>query len=93
MPISAGRSLAVDPRHIPLGAPVYLATTWPNTQRPLQRLMMAQDTGSAIRGPIRGDYFWGHGDQAGVQAGRMRQSGRMWVLLPLGVSPERLLPP
>jgi membrane-bound lytic murein transglycosylase A len=91
VPISAGRSLAVDPRHVPLGAPVYLATTWPNTQRPLQRLVMAQDTGSAIRGPIRGDYFWGFGDQAGVQAGRMRQSGRMWVLLPLGVSPERLL--
>lgn len=92
VPVSAGRSLAVDPRHVPLGAPVYLATTWPNTQRPLQRLVMAQDAGSAIRGPIRGDYFWGHGDQAGVQAGRMRQSGRMWVLLPLGVSPERLLP-
>jgi membrane-bound lytic murein transglycosylase A len=91
VPISAGRSLAVDPHHVPLGAPVYLATTWPNTQRPLQRLVMAQDTGSAIRGPIRGDYFWGFGDQAGVQAGRMRQSGRMWVLLPLGVSPERLL--
>jgi membrane-bound lytic murein transglycosylase A len=54
--------------------------------------MMAQDTGSAIRGPIRGDYFWGYGDQAGVQAGRMRQSGRMWLLLPLAVSPERILP-
>jgi membrane-bound lytic murein transglycosylase A len=92
VPVSAGRSLAVDPRHIPLGAPVYLATSWPNTQRPLQRLMMAQDTGSAIRGPIRGDYFWGYGDQAGVQAGRMRQSGRMWLLLPLAVSPERILP-
>jgi membrane-bound lytic murein transglycosylase A len=91
VPVSAGRSLAVDPRHVPLGAPVYLATTWPNTKRPLQRLMMAQDTGSAIRGPIRGDYFWGYGDQAGVQAGRMRQSARMWVLLPLGASPERLL--
>jgi membrane-bound lytic murein transglycosylase A len=91
IPISAGRSLAVDPHHIPLGAPVYLTTTWPNTQRPLQRLVMAQDTGSAIRGPIRGDYYWGYGDQAGVQAGRMRQSARMWVLLPHGVSPERLL--
>lgn len=91
VPVSAGRSLAVDPRYIPLGAPVYLATTWPNTQRPLQRLMMAQDTGSAIRGPIRGDYFWGYGDRAGVQAGRMRQSARMWVLLPLGVTPERVL--
>jgi membrane-bound lytic murein transglycosylase A len=52
--------------------------------------MMAQDTGSAIRGPLRGDFFWGYGEQAGVQAGRMRQSGRMWVLAPLGVAPERL---
>jgi membrane-bound lytic murein transglycosylase A len=91
VPVSAGRSLAVDPRHVPLGAPVWLATTWPNSQRPLQRLMAAQDTGSAIRGPVRGDYFWGYGDQAGVQAGRMRQQGRMWVLLPLGVTPDEVL--
>jgi len=91
VPVSAGRSLAIDPRYIPLGAPVYLATTWPNTKRPLQRLMMAQDTGSAIRGGVRGDYFWGFGEQAAAQAGRMRQSGRMWVLLPLGVTPEALV--
>jgi membrane-bound lytic murein transglycosylase A len=91
VPVSAGRSLAVDPQHVPLGAPVYLATTWPNTQRPLQRLMAAQDTGSAIRGPVRGDYFWGYGDQAGVQAGKMRQPGRMWVLLPSGVTPDQVL--
>jgi membrane-bound lytic murein transglycosylase A len=90
VPVTAGRTLAVDPGHVPLGAPVYLATTWPNTPRPLLRLMMAQDTGSAIRGPLRGDFFWGYGEQAGVQAGRMRQSGRMWVLAPLGVAPERL---
>lgn len=91
VPVSAGRSLAIDPRHVPLGAPVYLATTWPNSKRPLQRLMMAQDTGSAIRGGVRGDYFWGFGEQAALQAGRMRQSGHMWVLLPLGVAPESLL--
>jgi membrane-bound lytic murein transglycosylase A len=90
VPVSAGRSLAVDPRFVPLGAPVYLATTWPNSKRPLQRLMMAQDTGSAIRGAVRGDYFWGPGEQAGIQAGRMNQRGRFWVLLPVGVTPQML---
>jgi membrane-bound lytic murein transglycosylase A len=76
------RSIAVDPSRIPLGAPVFLATTWPNSTRPLRRLMLAQDTGGAIRGAVRADYFWGFGDVAGAQAGRMRQSARMWVLLP-----------
>ena len=91
VPVTAGRSLAVDPRYIPLGAPVFVATTWPGTTRPLQRLMQAQDTGSAIRGAVRGDYFWGYGEQAGVQAGRMQQRGRLWVLLPRGVAPQSLL--
>lgn len=90
VPVSAGRTLAIDPRFIPLGAPVFLATTWPNTARPLQRLMLAQDTGSAIRGAVRGDFFWGYGDAAGLQAGRMNQRGRFWVLLPHGVTPQNL---
>ena len=76
------RSIAVDPRHIPLGAPVFLATTWPNSAQPLARLVLAQDTGGAIRGAVRADYFWGFGETAGAQAGHMRQSARMWVLLP-----------
>ena len=76
------RSIAVDPRHIPLGTPVFLATTWPNSAQPLQRLVLAQDSGGAIRGAVRADYFWGFGDTAAAQAGRMRQSARMWVLLP-----------
>ena len=80
--LTAERSIAVDPRHIPLGAPVFLATTWPNSTQPLQRLVLAQDTGGAIRGAVRADYFWGFGDAAGTQAGRMRQNVRMWVLLP-----------
>jgi len=84
VPLSAGRSLAVDPRAIPLGAPVWLSTTEPNSTTPLNRLMVAQDTGGAIKGGVRGDFYWGSGDAAGVQAGRMRQSGRMWVLLPRG---------
>ena len=91
VPVSAGRTLAIDTRYVPLGAPVYLATTWPNSTRPLQRLMHAQDTGSAIRGAVRGDYYWGYGEQAGTQAGRMQQRGRMWLLVPIGASPQSLL--
>ncbi|MCK9987276.1 MAG: membrane-bound lytic murein transglycosylase A [Azoarcus sp.] len=82
VPLTAGRSLAVDPRTIPLGAPVFLATTAPNSDRPLRRLMLAQDTGGAIKGAVRADFFWGLGADAGVQAGRMRQQGQLWVLLP-----------
>ena len=84
VPLTAGRSLAVDPRVVPLGAPVYLSTTWPNSTLALNRLAMAQDTGGAIKGAVRADLFWGSGEDAGAQAGRMRQSGRMWVLLPNG---------
>ncbi|MBL8385183.1 MAG: murein transglycosylase A [Burkholderiales bacterium] len=82
LPLTAGRSLAVDPAFVPLGSPVWLATTWPNTNRPLQRLMVAQDTGGAIRGANRGDFFWGFGDDAGREAGRMRQAGEIWLLWP-----------
>jgi membrane-bound lytic murein transglycosylase A len=74
--------MAIDPRAVPLGAPVFLATTRPNSTVPLARLMMAQDTGGAIRGNVRADFFWGFGADAGREAGRMRQTGRMWVLLP-----------
>jgi len=84
VPLLAGRTIAVDPRAIPLGAPVFLATSEPLSDTPLQRLVMAQDTGGAIRGPIRADFFWGFGDDAGRQAGRMRQQGRMWLLWPNG---------
>jgi len=88
VPLSPGRSIAVDPRHVPLGAPVFLATTQPNSAAPLNRLMLAQDTGGAIRGVVRADFFWGFGAEAGNQAGRMKQSGQMWVLLPPGVAPK-----
>jgi membrane-bound lytic murein transglycosylase A len=87
VPLTPERSLAIDPRVIPLGAPVYLATTWPNTSEPLLRLMVAQDTGGAIAGGVRADFFWGFGDEAGALAGRMRQAGRMWVLWPKGAPP------
>jgi membrane-bound lytic murein transglycosylase A len=83
VPLTPGRSVAVDRRYTPLGAPVFLATTWPNSDRPLYRLMMAQDTGGAIKGPVRADFFWGMGDSAGIEAGRMKQPLKMWVLLPV----------
>ena len=82
VPITAGRSLAVDPKYIPLGAPLFLSTTQPNSTTPLKRLMIAQDTGGAIKGAVRADFFWGVGDMAGKQAGAMKQSGQMWLLLP-----------
>lgn len=88
VPLTPERSIAVDPRHVPLGAPVFLSTTQPNSNAPLRRLMLAQDTGGAIRGVVRADFFWGFGNEAGAQAGRMKQQGQMWVLLPPGVAPK-----
>lgn len=92
VPLTAERSVAIDPRVVPLGAPVYLSTTYPASQRPLQRLMMAQDTGGAIAGPARADFFWGFGEAAGQIAGRMKQKGQMWVLLPRGFDLSTLPP-
>ncbi|MEO8142680.1 MAG: MltA domain-containing protein [Betaproteobacteria bacterium] len=83
-PLTAGYSIAVDPRAVPLGAPVFLATTMPLSVQPLERLVAAQDTGGAIRGAVRADFFWGSGNEAGTLAGRMRQQGRMWILWPRG---------
>ena len=84
VPLLAQRTIAVDPRHVPLGAPVFLSTTVPVTGKRIERLTLAQDTGGAIRGPVRADYFWGFGPDAGREAGRMRQDGRMWLLWPKG---------
>jgi membrane-bound lytic murein transglycosylase A len=84
VPLQAEFSLAVDRRFVPLGAPVYLATTMPLSEEPLERLMAAQDVGGAIRGVVRADFFWGTGPDAGALAGRMRQQGRMWLLWPIG---------
>jgi len=76
------RSLAVDPDHIPLGAPMWLDTTWPGSDVPLRRLVVAQDVGGAIKGGVRGDFFWGTGESALDFAGGMKQRGRYWVFLP-----------
>lgn len=79
----AGRSLAVDPRYIPLGLPLWLDTLRPGADnQPLRRLVVAQDAGAAIKGPVRGDFFWGTGDAALEQAGRMKHQGRYYLLLP-----------
>jgi membrane-bound lytic murein transglycosylase A len=88
VPLTGEYSLAVDARTIPLGAPVFLSTTYPNDNAPLNRLMLAQDTGGAIRGAVRADFFWGFGETAATQAGKMKQQGRMWVLFPKGGEPK-----
>ena len=88
VPLTAERSIAIDPRSVPLCSPVFLATTRPNSSTPLNRLVLAQDTGGAIKGAVRADFFWGFGKEAGEQAGRMKQSGRMWVLLPAELAPK-----
>ncbi len=82
VPLTAQRSIAVDPQFVPLGVPVFLATTQPASDAPLRRLMLAQDTGGAIKNPVRADYFWGFGPEAGEKAGKMKQRGTMWILLP-----------
>jgi len=80
--LTPGRSVAVDPKSVPYGTPLWLDSTEPLSARPLQRLVMAQDTGSAITGAVRADYFWGWGADAEAQAGRMKQPLRLWVLWP-----------
>jgi membrane-bound lytic murein transglycosylase A len=85
--LTPGASLAVDPHLHPLGAPFFVAATSPDSDssrpdRPLDRLLVAQDTGGAITGPVRGDVFWGFGPSAEAIAGRMKSHGQIFVLLP-----------
>ncbi|MES2316998.1 MAG: murein transglycosylase A [Pseudomonadota bacterium] len=89
VPLSPGRSVAIDPQLLPLGAPIFLATTESNSEVPMQRLVMAQDTGGAIRGAVRADFFFGFGNEAMEHAGRMKQRGQLWVLMPRSVAAER----
>ena len=84
LPLYAGRALAVDRDYIPLGSMMWLETTAPNGSK-LNKAVMAEDVGSAIKGGIRGDYFWGHGEEALAEAGRMNSKGRYYILLPKGV--------
>ena len=82
VPISSERSVAIDRKFIPLGAPIFLTTTEPNSNVSLNKLMIAQDTGGAINGGVRADFYWGQGKNAGSRAGSMKQSGEIWVMLP-----------
>jgi membrane-bound lytic murein transglycosylase A len=82
VPLTTERSIAIDLQAMPLGAPVFLSTTRPLSDQILQKLVIAQDTGKAIVGGVRADYYWGSGESAGELAGRMKQNGKMWVLLP-----------
>jgi membrane-bound lytic murein transglycosylase A len=91
VPLTPGYSLAADARHIPLGAPIVIATTDPATGAALTRPMLAQDTGGAIRGPLRFDFFWGFGVAAGNIAGRQKHEVSAWLLVPKGSAPESLL--
>jgi membrane-bound lytic murein transglycosylase A len=83
VPLTPGRSLAVDRNFLAMGLPVWLDAADPlDPDQRVRRLMVAQDTGGAIRGPVRGDVFWGFGAGAAERAGRMRSAGRYWILLP-----------
>lgn len=84
LPLTPRRSIAVDPAIVPLGSLAYLSTTFPGTQQPFNQLMLAQDTGGAIKGAARVDVFWGFGEEAGEIAGKMKNPSRLWVLWPKG---------
>jgi membrane-bound lytic murein transglycosylase A len=90
--LTPGRSLAIDASLLPLGAPIWLDTTYPSgtpeAGRPLRRLMVAQDTGGAIKGAVRGDIYWGSGEAALQYAGPMKQQGRYYLLLPKAVAEQ-----
>ena len=81
VPLTTKRSIAVDRRYIPLGVPLWLNTKDPDGNK-LNRLMMAQDVGSAIKGSVRGDFFWGYGEEAFYNAGRMKSQGTYYIILP-----------
>jgi membrane-bound lytic murein transglycosylase A len=95
--LTAGRSLAVDPAFVPLGLPLWLDTSWPidhgpaKKGSPLRRLMMAQDVGTAIKGPVRGDFFWGSGEAALTFAGSMKNPGNWFMLLPVTAAARKTL--
>ncbi len=87
--LTPGRSLAVDPAFVPLGVPLFVDTTWPASEKPLRRLLVTQDTGGAIKGPLRADFYWGSGEPALAQAGRMKQEASFYILLPKAVAARR----
>ena len=90
VPLTPGHSLAVATKFVPLGVPIWLVTNNPlNPGEPLKRLVVAQDTGSAIKGVVRGDLFWGAGGKARLGAGKMKERGTLYLFLPLSAKEER----
>jgi membrane-bound lytic murein transglycosylase A len=85
VPLTAGYSVAIDRKVIPLGSLLWLSSTRPDGT-PLVRPVAAQDTGGAIAGEVRADMFWGTGDAAGELAGNMKQQGQIWMLWPKGAA-------
>ncbi len=81
--LTGGRSMAIDRKHMPLGAPLWLDIASEDGKRKIRRLVVAQDTGGAIRGGVRGDFYWGEGDKAEAAAGAMKDPGRYYILLPV----------
>mgnify|MGYP001168216319 CR=1 FL=1 len=82
VPLLAKRNIAVDRRHIPLGMPVFIQTKNPKTKEPINRLVVAADTGGAIKGEVRADFFFGYGNSAEELAGLMKEKGRLFILVP-----------
>lgn len=89
LPLTAQASVAVDPRHWKLGTPFIIQVRQKSPALRFTRPVIAQDTGSAIKGPIRFDYFWGFGDEAGISAGRQKSQTQAWVLYPNNITPEQ----
>ena len=87
VPLVAERSMAVDTAHMPLNVPVWLDAEHPDGSQRLQRLMLAQDVGSAIKGIVRGDFYWGTGRAALDKAGRMKSTGSYYILVPKALIP------
>lgn len=92
VPLTAQASVAVDPSRWSLGTPFIVEASQERPALAFTRPVIAQDTGGAIRGLIRFDYFWGFGDEAGEAAGRQRSTARIWVLVPNGFTPEDIIP-
>lgn len=88
VPLTPGRSVAIDRSFVSLGTPLWLDSTEPLSTTPMRRLVLAQDTGSAITGAVRADLFWGWGDEAALQASRTKQALRLWALWPDGATPK-----
>ena len=91
--LTPGASIAVDMKNHPLGAPFFVVTKMPGSKTDLHRLFIAQDTGGAIRGPVRADIFFGFGPDAKLNAGGMKQTGQLYVLLPKGTAARLDKPP